>query len=141
MELLTEGLKLTMVKNLTANGTGNADSDALDMAGYDGVVFFTKIASNAADTYLSALQGDTDNPTTAIAGSGVLTSAANNVAVLDIFRPTKRYVRARVVRGTTTVLGEIYALQYHARSKPQVNAVTNVQAIKQLISPAEGAAV
>jgi hypothetical protein len=138
MEMATEQLSLRMVKDATASGTGDVDTDVIDTQDWDGCVIFTKIAANAAGNYLELLHGDNNDPTTQVAGSKVLTTSANDVVVLDVVRPTKRYLRGRVKRGTATAVGEIYALRYRGKILPAVNNVENVQAVVRLVSPPSG---
>lgn len=139
---LFKNVKLTKVKAGQTTGTSAVDSDVVDMQGYEGVVFFTTIATHAAGNYMKGQQDvDSGMGTVAdLAGSKVVADADAEVVWLDVYRPLKRYVRAEIVRGTTTVTGDIYALQYSGRVKPETNLVANLLLGSLLVSPAEGTA-
>jgi hypothetical protein len=139
---LSKEIKLTKVKAASTTATTEILSDAVDMAGYEGVIFFTTIATANAGNYLKAQQG-ADGVITSPAdleGSKVVAAANGEVVFLDIYKPTDRYVRASVIRGATTVVGEIYALRYEGKVRPEVNNVTNTIIGLLLVSPEEGTA-
>lgn len=122
----------------TAAGTSTIDSTAVDMAGYDGVIFIVRLGSPAANNNIRAQEDDAVGMGAAADLAGTLVnSPTNNVHVIDIKRLAKRYVRCRVTRGTSTTIDSITAIQYMASMLPisQPAAVTFEQ-----WEPAEGTA-
>lgn len=140
---LSNGIKITKVKAAEATGTTEVLSDAVDMQGYEGVLFFTTVGSFNAGNYIKAKQ-DTDSGMATAAdleGSKVTPTANGEVAWLDIYRPQERYVQLSVIRaGATTTVGEIYALQYESRKQVVDNNVTDTIIGSLLVSPDEGTA-
>jgi len=126
---LSTRIKLTLVKAAQATGTTEVDSKILDMEGYEGVMFFGSLGSANSGNYIK-VQQDSDPAFATVkdlAGSKVVTTADGEVAYVDVYRPTERYIRASVIRaGATTITGDIYALQYDARTYPQQNLLDGV---------------
>lgn len=140
---LSNGIKITKVKDASATGTTEVLSNVVDMVGYEGVLFFTTIGSFNAGNYIKGQQ-DTDVAMGTVAdlsGSKVVATANNEVVWLDIYRPQERYVRVSAIRaGATTTLGEIYALQYESRKQVVDNNVAGTIIGSLLVSPDEGTA-
>ena len=134
--------KLTKVADQTANGTSTINSSVIDMSGYEGVIFFTNILTAASGNILKVQQGQASNLSDAadLASSGQSSGTSDEVVAVDVVKPQERYLRATVVRGTSTILGEIWALQYGCRSRPQSNVLSGTINSKTLVSPAEGTA-
>ena len=141
--MLSEDIKLTLVQEPLADGQTDPDSDRVDMSGYDGVLF-VGILGTIADTgtvTLTAKQAATDIVGTALTDGSVEAAADDDdkLLVIDIFRPTKRYVGTTLTRGTAnSVYGGTLAIQYKARSRPTTQAAAQLAAaMAQLVSPAE----
>ena len=134
MNLLSR-TKLTLVKAATGAGTTPLNSTAVDMAGYDGVVFITCIQTTNANNYVNAAQGAHANGDDAadLAGTGILSTANSGIIALDIYKPADRYVRLEIALGTSSAVGEIWALQYEGRVMPPTNTGAEVH-----VTPAEG---
>lgn len=125
----------------------DSNSTRLDMAGYEGVVFFTTIADSVA-TGVATLKveqntADSDSGMAALAGaSASLTCAVNDdingkVLVVDVYRPKERYVQGVRVSATANIaFGEIYAIRYGAKKLP-VTADSTIGASASVSSPAE----
>lgn len=143
---LTENVKITKVKDPTTDGTSAAEGASVDMAadgGFDGVVFMTSVSTAAANNTLKAQQSSDDGASDGfsdIEESAVDVGASDEDLVLDIQQPQKRYVKPVVVRGTSTVLGDIWAIQYRGRRLPTSFAAAGTLALKQLYRPDEGTA-
>lgn len=136
--------RLVKVKDSTANGAGDVTSDSVDMAqdgGYNGVIFFTNFATPAANNKGYAQYSD-DNFVTPldVAGSLLAPGASDGAQFVDIIRPASRYVRSVWQRGTSTVLGEVWALLYRARKVPvpAKNVVAGTMMGKTLVNPVAG---
>ena len=144
---LTDDVKITVVGAASAAGVTTINSSPVDMAGYDGVVFLTTFGAIVA-TGVQSLKAQEDT-VVGMGGAADLTGSGITVADdddgqsfwLDIRRPRERFVRCVVLRATAnSTVGEIYAIQYRARTRPQVNNVANVMTGEKWEAPAEGAA-
>lgn len=132
--------KMTKVKELTTEGTSAINSTGVDMLGYEGVIFITNIITAAADNTINAAQSADDNSYADLLGSSVTSDTSDEVTWLDVYRPTDRYVRMEVARGTSTVCSEIYAIQYGAHKQPVDNTISGTIVGEAHVSPAEGTA-
>jgi hypothetical protein len=144
---LAKNVKVTRVMNGQTAGTGDTlTGSTLDMANYDGVLFigaFGTITATAVTT-LKAQQGAASNMSDAADLEGTAISIAdtddNKVALLDIFRPAERYVRAIITRETANaVVDGVIAVQYSGRVKPITQGST-VASTETHVSPEEGTA-
>lgn len=127
----------------TSAGTA-VDGSSVDMQGYDAVCFFCQIATANAGNYLKASQSEDDGVADAfsdLAGSKTIVDTDGDIAILDVRKPMKRYVKPHIIRaGANTVTGQIFAIRYNSRKGPQANDVANVSNLVQLVSPSEGTA-
>lgn len=130
--------------NAVAAGTSAINGAVVDMQGYEGVLFiagFGAITAGAV-TSLKAQQGDQSGggDQADLAGTAVTVpdTASNKLAFLDVFRPTKRYVRGVVSRATqNAVLDFLIAIPYGSRKKPPALDAT-VTSGKTVVSPDAG---
>ena len=134
---LLKNAELTQVINAVAAGTSDTTSGTiLDMSGYDSVMFILSLGdvTNTAVVTLQAQQNTANSAsgmaTLATATASVTadaTSADNKLLVIDIHRPTERYIRAQVVRATANaVIDCVIAIQYNAMSAPITQGATVV---------------
>jgi len=136
-----QNVKITKVHAYESAAGSTHYSDILDMAGFEGVVFVASIGTAAANNGVNAQQ-DTDAAGGTMAdleGTKILSDATQTDFVLDIYRPTERYVRLAVLRGTSTTIEAVWAIQYGAHKMPTDND-TAAQASEVHASPAEGTA-
>jgi len=129
-----------------ADATGTYYSDILDLSGYEGVMFIAKFedVDNAAVLTLSAQQSETNaaGGMSDLSGDATHTAtdadeADDDLLVLDVYRPTERYVRAKVVVATQAAeLESIIAVKYHRKKVPVTQGAT-VMDSDTLVSPAE----
>ncbi len=139
---LTEYTKITKVKDHTTAGTGDVTSDSVDMqedGGYDGVVFVTSYGTANANNILKASQSADDSTFTEYGSTAqVISGASDEDVILEIARPTKRYLKAVAERGTSSTLESIWAIRYGSRTRPVAShAVSGTSAIVQASSPAD----
>lgn len=146
MELLSEEIKVTQLVNATTGAAGATDIDpsAVDMAGFEGVMFVATMGAIVATavTSMKARQS-ADNSTFAdLAGTqiDIADDDDNQVFILDIYRPLKRYVKPYIDRATANATLTVLAVQYGARSRPTAVAVADAVTVEKHISPAEGTA-
>lgn len=127
----------------TVTGTTTINGTAVDMANFDGVLFVCKITTAAANNTMKAQQDTAVGMGSAadLLGSAVvLGGASDEILWIDLYKPQERFVRAAVLRGTTTVIEWAIAIQYTARLRPVSNALAGTIAGKVLASPIEGTA-
>jgi len=142
---LNSNIKITRVANAAAAGTSAVNGSAIDMLGFDGVMFVAAVGALTATqvTSLKAQEGDTSSPTADLAGSlvGPLADGdSNKCLVLDIYRPLKRYIRPVLNRATANaVVDGIWAIQYCGHKAPTSHD-TSVAASKVKASPIAGTA-
>lgn len=130
-----------------ASGSADRNGATLDMAGYDGVLMIVKLAAVATGgvNSIKAQQGSASDLSDAadLAGSKltVADDDDNQIFVIDLFRPQKRYVRLLVDKDATNACAEsaIY-IQYGAKQRAIALNVTDLVTGKVLASPAEGTA-
>lgn len=124
---LTDTCKISILSTTTlgAAGTSAITSSALDMAGYDGVLFIIPVGTITAGAVTSIKL--TDCTTTGGSYNDVLGS---NQAIadtdddkcyyIDVQRPALQFLKVVVSRATqNAVIGGIFAIQYQKRSRPQ----------------------
>lgn len=140
-------LKASIATTTTAGAVGmtTITGAALDMADYEGVLIVVPVGAIVATGVQSikAQQGSAANLSDAadLAGTNqvIAVADADKTFYIDLVKPTKRYVRVLVTRGTAnSTFGGITYLQYSARKKPPIQG-TNVSG-ETHVSPAEGTA-
>ena len=144
---LSDEIKITRVAPATVAGVTTIDSAPVDMSGYDGVLFIVSAGAITAGG-VQSLKAQQDvvvgmGAAADLAGSGITVADDddNQTFWLDIKRPRERFVRCRILRATqNSVWGEVYALQYRARNRPQVNNIVDLITGEKWEAPAEGAA-
>lgn len=118
-------------------------SSAVDMANVESVTFVGVFGTGAANNTLK-LQQSTDlaGTYTDLAGTSVaLGGASDEVVAVEVRNPTKQYVRAVAVRGTSSTLDALLAITTGFRSSTQAtNSVVGTIASETHASPAEGTA-
>jgi len=125
--------------------TTDIEGAVLDMAGFESVlmmVVFGEITGSAV-TSIKAQQGDESDlsDATDLEGTGqtIADDDDNETFYIDLVKPTKRYVRLYVDRGTqNAVVASASYLQYGAKKVP-VTHDTGVTG-ETHVSPAEGTA-
>lgn len=138
---LSKETKLTKIKSGQTTAGTAVVSDVIDMAGFEGVLFFGSIATVNAGNFASVQTGDVSGTvTTDLAGTKVVPGTNANSFEIDIYRPRNRYLKVTVTRaGADTVTGDIYALQYGPRIHPVAAQGATIDA-EAHVSPAAGTA-
>lgn len=137
---LSKNAKFTKLADHTTAGTDNVVSTILDMQGFDGVVFLTSFGTANAGNYIYVDTGTDASLTDAanLAGSKVTSGSSDEDVVLDIYKPLERYLRVTAVRGSSSTLESIWAVQYGPRKAPVSNSTSGTIIAETHISPAEG---
>lgn len=143
---LLDHVKFTKVSDVAAAATTAVNSASVDMAadhGYDGVAFVTSFGTADAGNYIKLQQSDDNGSTDGwsdIAESAVDPGASDEDQIIDIQQPRKRYVRAVCIRGASSTVENIWAIQYRGRKVPVTNAVSGTIAVKKIYHRDEGTA-
>lgn len=139
---LLQNCKITKLQDQTASGSSDVESDILDMAGYEGVLFLTSFGTAAADN-VAKVKGNTVGTTvgiTDLAGTALVPGASDEDVAIDVFRPALRYLSFTAIRGTASTLESIWAIQYGARTRPVTNTVAGTILSKTVVEPSAGTA-
>lgn len=147
---LTDKVKTIRVENAVAAGTSDVESDVVDLGqspGFNSVRFIVLLGAitTSAVTSVKAQQGDlsggSDMDDLEDSAVDVADDDDNQMVIVDVIRPSKRYVRCVVDRGTqNAVVDGIIAELYDARDVPvDADTVTLVGSSK-LVTPDEGTA-
>lgn len=143
MHSLMENAKLTRVLDNQTAATSSKGTTVLDMQGYDGVVFFTALSvGHASNNYMKVQQSGT-NTTASMAdllGTKIQSTASALQLWADIYRPRERYVRAVIIRATSSVIYPVWAIQYNGTKMPIDNTTAGTIIGEVHVEPAEGTA-
>lgn len=147
MNNLGKSSKITVVSNTVAAGITAVDPSAVDMSGFESVMFIVQFgAITATGTAVVKARHSTDNGSgdafADILGSGqnVADTQGSKVFVLDVVKPSKRYVKPYIARATAnSVIESITAIQYNP-SKAPVTQGSTVAGISTIVSNGSGAA-
>ena len=138
---LSSNVKITKVSDYADAATSAINSASVDMSGYTGVLFIASFGTAAANNTMNAAQGADDSADWEdLTGTSVASGASDEDVWVDVYRPTDRYVRAEIARGTSTTLEAIWAIQYGPRKAPVDNTTTGTISGEVHASPAEGTA-
>lgn len=142
---LTKNVKITRVSAAAAAAQTAVNGSILDMQGFDGVLFLV-LTGDVSDTSVLTLKAEQNSVNSgsgmaALSGSATFTAGASTAdskaLVLDVFKPSKRYVRAALTRATANAaIDGIVAIQYGAQNKPSAHDAS-VIASAFLNDPAE----
>jgi hypothetical protein len=113
--------RIRVVKTAAAEGTDAVVSDAVDATGYKSVTFLAIVGTPAADNILSVESSSDASSWAAVSGSAVTPGAEDAFQWVEVYRPTKKYLRATVARDTATTVDTIIAIQGDARLGSQDN--------------------
>lgn len=119
--------------------TGNVKTPVFDMAGFESIAFMAVASATNSSNRLafrmstaSASGGMTD-------ATGQVSHTATGVLVLDVYRPTKRYIQGRYsASGATSPAVGLIGIAYGARSLPTTQPAETV--VTRLYSPGSGTA-
>jgi hypothetical protein len=126
---LLKGCKITVVEAAAGAGQAELVTDVLDMSGYEGVIFIALLGDVLSTSVLTlTVKGNSANsvsspsPVTqkaSVAFTADATNADSKAIVVDVYRPTLRYVFGSFTRTVANAtVGGIIAIQYDARNKP-----------------------
>ena len=127
MNVISEGVKISSAITPTAGAAGTSDINGttLDMQGVDGGLMVVRMGAitSSAVTSIKAQQGAASDLSDAadLEGTGQTFADTDdeNVFYIDLFRPSERYVRLVVDRGTAdAVVADALYYQYKSSELP-----------------------
>ena len=133
---------------VAAGSSIDDNSDRIDTAGYEGVIFVTTITDSVA-TGVATLQvqqntADSDTGMAAIDDAVATAPSASNddlnqkLLVASVHRPRERYVQATRTSATANIAyGECLAILYGRKKKPIADDSTYIADSGHGVSPAE----
>lgn len=132
---------------IAAGSSIDGNSDRIDMAGYEGVIFVAPITDSVntgvATLTIEQSTADADGAMAALAGAvATVTSAGDDdingqLLIVDVHRPRERYVQAVRTSATANIAyGNVTAILYGKRKLPITDHAT-VSASAAVSSPAE----
>lgn len=132
---LSKDIKITVVEAAAAAAQTDLTTDVLDMSGYEGVMFIALTGDVTATSVLTlTVKGNSANSTSSptpvtqkatTAFTAAAADADSKALVVDVYKPTLRYMFAVLSRGTAdAIVGGIIAIQYGASNKPTSNDAT-----------------
>lgn len=133
MQTLSTAIKTTRVSNAVAAGVTTVDSSIIDTQGFTNHRFVILIGAitASASLRLRLQQGAAANMSDAEdldLDTDWLDTDDNKLGIIECVLPSKRYLRARVERGTqNTVIDGIICEQYGARNLPTTDDTTTVK--------------
>lgn len=148
MQALLNNVEFKVVKApIAAASNTDANSTIIDMQGYDGVCFVAPITDSVATgvATLKAEQDDAnaDGGMAALSGATATATSAENddlnetALVLDVYKPTKRYVQAVLTSATANIaFGSMIAILYRGSKCPVTQGATIADSAS-VVSPAE----
>lgn len=146
MRFLSELAVFDRVKTIQTVDTAAIESDIIDMAGFDAIMFIVVWGTITDGTPLVKVQSGANPALTDaadLAGTSVVAAVGddNKLSIVDVTDIAERYVRAYVTRGGATgaVVDAILAIKYKAKKEP-VTQSADVAAIERHVAPAEGTA-
>jgi len=129
---------LTKVSDGDTAETTAVESSSVNMANYEGVIFFASYGTAAANNVLHAETSSDDSAFNDLASTSVGAGSSDEDQWLEISRPLEQYLRCVADRGTSTTCGGIWALQYGAKKMPVDNTTAGTIHGEHHDTPAEG---
>lgn len=130
-ESLLKDCVITQILDPVVAGTSTQTTDVLDMAGFDGCLIICSLGDVTSGSVLTlTAKENTANSVsspTPVAVTGGATaaftadasSADNKLLIVDVVRPSYRYLFATLTRATqNAVINSIIAIQYRGKSLP-----------------------
>jgi hypothetical protein len=138
---LSKNVKVTLVQPALADGQTDPDSAAVDMQGFEGVMFVGILGTvtEGGTAALKAAQSSDNVNFNDLSGVVATGDASDKFLVLDVYRPLDRYVRTTLTRAVAnSIYGGTLAIQYGAHKRPTIHDAATLAAAAVLgISPSE----
>lgn len=139
---LSENVSVEQIEEGQAANTTAITSDAIDMEGFEGVMILGSFGTANAGNYAKVQQSDdsagSPDGYSDLEGTKLVPSVSGNTYLIDVYRPTKRYLKVVQTRGASSTVGVMLAIKYGAKLSPTSHGtVIDSEAHS---SPAEGTA-
>ena len=130
---------VTLIRAQSVATTGTTYSSEIDMADWEGVCIVGTIATANAGNYFKLQDATVTNTYSAdVAGSKTVASVSANTVMIELYKPVMRFLRVAVVLGSSSAVGDMYAIQFRGRKAPVTQVSTTDQTL--LVSAADGTA-
>lgn len=130
-----------------AAGTSDIESDVVDMAGFDAVLFAVTLGAITAGavTSFKIQEGDESDLSDAadLEGTAITIAADDDgqLVLSELVKPLKRYCRCVIDRGTqNAVVENVTAWKARAKERPVTHSTTTIVAAEIHQSPVAGTA-
>lgn len=107
----------------TIAGTSDVTGPAIDTASAEGVAFACSVGTAAVNNLLKAEQSANGTSGWAELVGQVQPPGDDEIGVLIVRRPTKRFVRAKVERGTSTTVNEGLGMLFGIEKIPDADGI------------------
>ena len=134
---LSKRTQLSVLTIATAAGTSTINSSSVDMSGANGVMFVGSFGTANAGNTVHVQESDDNSTWANVAGTEAVQTTNNNLWVIDINRPLKRYARVVHTRGVSTTINPTTAQRYDPM-KMSTALSSTVDVIVTLASPVAG---
>lgn len=133
LQSLLKDAKVTRVMNAVAAGQTAQSTTALDMSGYDAVLYVVLFGTVTDNSVLTATANEnasnSNSGGTAVTGgaTAAVTAAtnSNNVMLVDVVRQSKQYSYLTITRtAQNAAIDGVIAIQYRTRSLPVTQPTT-----------------
>ena len=115
-----------MVKAAQNSGTDAITTDVVDMAGYREVVFIGSITTKNAANFVNLQEDSASNGANLADLAGTKAASNKTYFKVGLVRPKKRYVAAKITRGSETATGPVWAILFKARQAPITSAAADL---------------
>lgn len=135
---LAPNTKLILAKAAQGSAGTAVESDAINMANFQGCEFHGTITTGNAGNFAKVQQSaDGSTGWEDLEGSRQTIATSGQAFRIDVRNPEDQYLRCVVIRaGADTATGDIYAVQYGAAKAPTTDG-TGVNRVA-IVSPDEG---
>lgn len=120
-----EKVSLNVTPAATGHGTAATTGSELDMAGFNAVSFTCVIGNSTSAITMTITGASASSGTFQAIGSATASSSAgdtNRLMVVDLLRPTFRYLRTTLLSTGVANVAAVIARQYHAAAHPTSNS-------------------
>lgn len=132
MHNLLPNVEFVVVEAAASAAQTELTTDVIDTADCDGVVFIAHLGDVTTGSVLGLVVDDSDEDDTGfddLAGPLAFTAGAsdadNKLLILDVYKPERRYLRARLTRtSANAVVNGITAIKYGKREVPVTQGAT-----------------
>ena len=139
--MLSENVKVSQIEEGQSAGTSPITSDAVDMAGFEGVLLIGSYGVANSGNYAKVQQSDDDGVSDGysdLENTKTTPTVSGNTFMIDIYRPQKRYLKVVETIGSSSAVGPMLAIQYGPKVLPPTHGSTVDD--EAHISPDEGTA-